>query len=205
MQRTSTSLTILFAGFLGVFLAAPGAAQVRRNRPLDRQMVNGREAAAREVIVRLRQPLQLQPLTQILAEADPDLVEPLGRAGLLRVRSRSLAVPALLAILAARSDLDYAEPNYIVGALTDPNDPLWPQLWGLRNVGQAVNGDAAGLAGSDIRVSEAWNLSTGSSTAVVAIVDTGIDYTHPDLAPNMWSAPASFTVTVGGVDIDFGG
>ena len=201
MQRTPIGLTILFATVVGVVLPAPAAAQVRRGGQLERQMVNGREAAAGEVIVRLRQPLQPQQLARILADADLDHLEPLDRAGLLRVRSRSLNVPALLAMLANRGDVDYAEPNYIVGALADPNDPLWPQLWGLRNVGQAVNGGVAGLPGSDIHASEAWNLTTGSTTNVVAVVDTGIDYTHPDLAPNMWSAPAPFTVTIGGIDI----
>lgn len=201
MQRMPIGLTILFATIVGVIPSAPATAQVRGGRQLDRQVVNGREAAAREVIVRLRQPLPPGQVARILTEADPDRVESLNRAGLLRVRSRSLNVPALLAILAGRNDIDYVEPNYIVGALTDPTDPLWPQLWGLSNTGQAVNGGAAGLPGSDIGISEAWNVSTGSTTNVVAVVDTGIDYTHPDLAPNMWSAPAAFTVTIGGADI----
>ena len=76
----------------------------------------------------------------------------------------------------------YAEPNYIVHALALPNDPLFPQQWGLSNTGQ--NG---GTVGADIDALQAWNITTGSANVVVAVIDSGIDYTHPDLAPNMFS------------------
>jgi len=76
----------------------------------------------------------------------------------------------------------YAEPNYVVHALTLPNDPLFPQQWGLSNTGQDE-----GTVGADIHAPQAWNTSTGSANVVVAVIDSGIDYTHPDLAPNMFS------------------
>jgi subtilisin family serine protease len=75
----------------------------------------------------------------------------------------------------------YAEPNYVVTALAVPNDPLFGQLWGLHNTGQA-----GGKADEDIDAPEAWNLATGSSNVVVAILDTGLDYEHVDLAANVF-------------------
>jgi subtilisin family serine protease len=78
---------------------------------------------------------------------------------------------------------------------------MFPQLWGLKNVGQAVNGGAAGTAGADMRAADAWDVTVGSASNVVAVIDTGVDYTHSDLAPNMWSAPAPFTVIIRGVAI----
>jgi subtilisin family serine protease len=90
----------------------------------------------------------------------------------------------------------YAEPNYIVHALATPNDPDFSQLWNLQNTGQL-----GGLSGADIRGAQAWNLSTGNSNVVVAVLDTGIDYNHPDLAANVWSASSAFNQTVNGVAI----
>jgi subtilisin family serine protease len=70
----------------------------------------------------------------------------------------------------------------------------------LNNTGQTVGGQV-GVAGADISAVQAWDVSTGSTSTVVGVIDTGVDYNHPDLAANIWSAPASFTVTVGGQTI----
>ena len=96
----------------------------------------------------------------------------------------------------ASSDVLYAEPNYIVHALqtlTIPNDPQFFQQWNLHNTGQ--NG---GTPGADIHAPEAWSFTTGSTSVVAAVIDSGVDYTHPDLASQIWSAPSSFTVTQAG-------
>ncbi|MFM8980507.1 MAG: S8 family serine peptidase [Planctomycetia bacterium] len=79
----------------------------------------------------------------------------------------------------------YAEPNWVLRTCeTVPNDPSFGQLWGLRNSGQT-----GGTAGADIDATLAWDLSRGRSdgSVVVAVIDTGIDYGHPDLAANMWA------------------
>src|SRR5690606_12340536 len=58
-------------------------------------------------------------------------------------------------------------------------------LWGIDNTGQS-----GGRAGSDINATDAWSVTTGSPEIVVAILDTGIDLDHPDLAANLWVNPA---------------
>jgi serine protease len=79
----------------------------------------------------------------------------------------------------------YAEPDYRVQLNFIPNDPFFAsEQWPLDNVGQA-----GGFAGSDISAIEAWDVETGDPSVVVAVIDTGVDYTHPDLAPNMWENP----------------
>lgn len=90
----------------------------------------------------------------------------------------------------------YAEPNYIVHALGTPNDPSFSQQWGLQNTGQ--NG---GLAGADIHAIQAWTQTTGSTNVVVAVIDTGIDYNHPDLASNVWTNSSGFAGTLNGVAV----
>ncbi len=76
----------------------------------------------------------------------------------------------------------YAEPDYEVKACsTIPNDTRFGELWGMNNTGQT-----GGTNDADIDAPEAWDVSTGSSDIIVAVIDTGVDYTHPDLAANMW-------------------
>ncbi len=76
----------------------------------------------------------------------------------------------------------YAEPNYVVQVnQTAPNDPDFSKLWGLNNTGQT-----GGTAGADIAALAGWEATTGSSDVVIAVIDTGVDYTHEDLVPNMW-------------------
>ena len=99
----------------------------------------------------------------------------------------------------ARPDVLYAEPNYVRHAVQSPvtpNDPRYSDMWNLHNTGQS-----GGTPGADIHAPEAWGLTTGNSTVVVAVIDTGIDYKHMDLAANIWSSPTSYTVTLPGGSI----
>jgi subtilisin family serine protease len=200
-QPFSTRLLILACATGILALSTPAATQFGVVRRLETEVVNGREVAAREVLVKLREPGSPARFNQLAAIVDADVIQPLARSQILRIRSRSLNASPLLARLAGRADVEWAEPNYIVRALDETADPMFPQLWGLKNVGQAVNGTSAGLAGADIGAVEAWDTSIGSTSIVVGVVDTGIDYTHPDLESNIWSAPAEFEVTLGGVHL----
>ncbi|MGE5398465.1 MAG: S8 family serine peptidase [Chitinophagales bacterium] len=80
----------------------------------------------------------------------------------------------------------YAEPNYIYTCDATPTDSRFGELWGLNNIGQTVNG-TAGTNDVDIDAPEAWDSTTGTKNVVVAVVDTGVDYTHPELAANIWN------------------
>ncbi len=86
--------------------------------------------------------------------------------------------------LASDPRVAYVEPNYVVTASVVPNDPQFSQLWGLNNTGQT-----GGTADADIDAPEAWDLETGSPGVVVASIDTGVDFTHPDLASQQWVNP----------------
>ena len=94
-------------------------------------------------------------------------------------------------------EIEYAEPNYIIHALKTPNDPGFEQLWGLHNIGQDN-----GTPDADINAVEAWTVSTGGDV-VIAVIDTGIDYEHSDLAANMWRNPGE--IPENGIDDDNNG
>jgi subtilisin family serine protease len=89
--------------------------------------------------------------------------------------------------LRKQPEILYAEPNYRLRLTQATNAPVMPndfdfaQLWALHNEGQ---GD--GTPGADIHAPEAWEYTTGDKGIVVAVIDTGIDYYHPDLAGNVW-------------------
>lgn len=164
-------------------------------------VINGHEAVAGEALVKFRTPAARADAEQAV---DADESQAVGNGGVRRIHSRSLDARGLIIALSRRPDVEYAEPNYIVRSDAIPNDPAFANLWGLVNTGQTIGGQT-GTSGADISADSAWNLSTGSRAQVVAVVDTGIDYTHPDLAANIWSAPSSFTVKIGGVTITCGG
>ena len=139
----------------------------------------------------------------------------LAGAGVADTALRQLAVVTLppgldlrsgIAALGRRPEVLYAEPDLQLriaqgqaGPRVDvPNDFEFGRQWSLRNTGQT-----GGRAGADIGALGAWQFSTGSSSVVVAIVDTGVDFFHPDLEANLWTNPRE--IPGNGIDDDGNG
>lgn len=104
------------------------------------------------------------------------------------LRSSNLTTAALLAKLRADPAVAFAEPNFLryPTDLRTPNDPRFGEMWGLRNTGQFIHG-FQGTAEADIGFLKAWGLARpNTNEVVVGVIDSGIDPTHPDLAPNLW-------------------
>jgi len=81
------------------------------------------------------------------------------------------------------SSIEEVTFNYKMKAFVVPNDTYYESQWALNNTGQAIsyNGNTVGTPGADIDAERAWDITTGNSDVIIAILDTGIDLDHPDL------------------------
>ena len=106
-----------------------------------------------------------------------------GRLALVELEGKFTAKEAL-GTLANHPAVEFAEYNWKQYTTQIPNDPRFGDLWGLHNTGQA-----GGVAGAHISAAAAWDTTVGSHDVIVGVIDTGVDYTHPDLVPNMFVNP----------------
>ena len=115
-----------------------------------------------------------------------------GESGIEKLKAPTgTSVESLATQLMLDPAVELAEPNFIIkhdqvssGNEIAPNDNQFAEQWALRNTGQ--NG---GQYGSDINTTTAWQTTTGLHSTVIAIIDSGIDFTHPDLSNNQWNNP----------------
>ena len=118
-----------------------------------------------------------------------------GKLFLVESKNKSVSVQSVLRSLENSPEVEFAEPNYIYRAIgtqealnfATPNDPRFEELWGLNNTGgNEPGGTSRGVEGADVSAFRAWEVTKGSRNVKIAVIDTGIDYNHPDLAANMW-------------------
>ena len=138
--------------------------------------------------------------------------------GLQVVQVTETTLKNAMKIYETNPDVLYVEPDYQISlspiekngitapvhslqaaGTSGPDDPGFNQQWGLENTGQAP---FYGKPGADIKARSAWGLTTGSSAVTVALIDTGVDYNHPDLAANIWQNTGE---VINGVDDDGNG
>ena len=102
------------------------------------------------------------------------------------VKSSGMSTEQMLTALRRDPSVEYAEPNYRITMDVVPNDPRFAELYGMRNTGQT-----GGTAGADIRATNAWDVFTGDPALKIGIIDTGVDYNHPDLTTHEWKNSGS--------------
>jgi len=115
--------------------------------------------------------------------------------------SKNSDIDAVIDKLETLPDVEYVEPNYIIKSTpieesdpvilnsesTYPNDTYFSSQWGLHNTGNNSGGWwTSGYPGEDINALKAWEIEKGSRDIIVAVIDGGVDYKHPDLKENMW-------------------
>jgi subtilisin family serine protease len=129
-----------------------------------------------EVVVRFNQPPTRAELTDMRIEVQALSLEPQAVPNAYLVAlGATTTVPEAVAELSRQPNVDFAEPNFLFHLNATPDDPLYPQLWGLNQASD-----------HDIDAPEAWDTETGDAAVIVGVVDSGVAYDHPDLAPNRW-------------------
>src|SRR5215203_2161576 len=150
----------------------------------DPGAVRGREFAPGEVIVKFKENVgpgsRANVRSQVGLKKEKDLA--LIKAELAKVEGRS--VEDTVRALERRSEVQYAEPNFTYYPAGYADEPRFGELWGLNNTGQ--NG---GTPDVDINALEASAVTNGDSNLVVAVIDDGVDFSHPDLAGRAWTNP----------------
>lgn len=142
---------------------------------------------ADQVLVAPVRPLADDEMAQVAAAVGGRVFQsiPLTDHFLVELPSAGIdSLPEARRVLESHPLVRTPEPNYLVFASLVPNDPEFSQLYAMRNTGQAINGKT-GTNDADTDLVEAWDMTTGSRSVMVAVLDSGVDYTHPDLVANI--------------------
>lgn len=199
---------------VALVLLAAIAGQIRRewqeHRLARQQRAQATSEQARkraEVLVRFRSdvaPQQIARISSSLHDQIEDRIESV--PGLVVIADEDgLDAEQVAEQYRSLNGVEYAEPNYVIDLEPDPqrapalvfdyplqradnpdepDDPMFGEQWSLNN-----NGQRGGKTGADISALKAWSKTTGSQEVVVAVLDSGVDYLHPDLIKNIWTRP----------------
>src|SRR5437867_8603587 len=178
-----------------LLLAVPPITAQPRPAPPSHGTVKARPDALE---VRFRPNASASDRANARARVGGRVLRNLGFLNAEHLQIRGVSVAEAIARLRKHPLVEYAEPNFEVQVLLTPNDPQFPQMYNLRNTGQT-----GGTPGADIHAVQAWDVFTGEPELKVGVIDTGVDYNHPDLAANIWTNPGE--IPGNGLDDDDNG
>lgn len=192
MRFRWTLAALLLASFLAL---APGARPARAGAGWRLSEAPG------EVLVTYRDGATARDAARVEGGVRAVAARFVGRTRVRRLRlADGVSAEAAARAMGADPAVASVQPNFLYYPTTVPNDPWCAggSQWGLRNYGQD-----GGTTGADIHAPQAWDLTTGSADVAVAVIDSGVDYTHPDLAANIWTNPGE--IPGNGIDDDGNG
>jgi len=164
------------------------------NSPVNIEDINvTTNHAQNEIIVTLKEGMSIPQdmLDSMLKMGGEHQSSKYEHANALFIRSTSFSSETLLELFQSEDMAQYVKSasfNYEYRP-EESNDPYYEKLWAIENTAQEVNTET-GTVDADMDVVEAWEKTKGNHDVVVAVLDTGIDYTHTDLADNMWDGNA---------------
>ena len=190
MLKKILVLLLVFATLLPTLFAESDALEAARGRPEAPAFVDN------QVLVNFQPGVTTADIATFYAKHDLVELQRLGaapgrvsRLRLAQIKPGKMTDPdGFLRTLGLDSRVEYAGLNYILSIGQVPNDPKYNQLWGMDKIGAP----------------QAWDITTGSANVIVGVIDTGVNYSHPDLVDNIWTNLVEFNGTAG-VDDDGNG
>ncbi len=198
--------------FLGILLGmssatiaqtsdTPAGMQAERTgRPSFVASGSGPKYAADRVILRFRAGVPMAAQAATHSKAGAKLLRRFRSVAGLQVAQLPPGLSVSEALQRYRGDpnVEYAVPDTLLHIVeTIPNDPSFSSLWAMKNTGQS-----GGKIDADIDATDAWALSTGSNGVYVGVIDTGVDYSHPDLSSNIYSSASDCNLNGADDDAD---
>ncbi len=139
---------------------------------------------------------ETRPLLVSSSNIEFTVIRGLGLPGQIEVETREPNRELVETAYAANANIDYFFLDSLVVSQSLPTDPSINQQWGLENSGQDSAGKPEGIADADIDASEAFATTTGRRDVIVSVIDSGVDYTHPDLYKNIWINPGEIPLAI---------
>lgn len=180
MKRTGICVRFVFAA--GIAAVSPSVLANQKIQNFESELLPG------ELIVKFR-PLATKAAAERLLKKNGGVVLKQFRAsGAMHIALSSAksvaATKAAAQEFAQSADVEYVEANNVIRLSNTPDDPRMGSLWGM----EKISAEAA------------WEINTGSREIVVAVIDTGVDYNHPDLKDNYWYNPGETGTDAAGND-----
>ena len=190
LSRAKTVLLVL----VGLLVMMSGSTYAKPSQQLERP-----EFVPGEVLLKLKDGVKVDRINELHRQFNTQTLRYFRNSHIFHVKlPASLTVVEAIRRLQKHPLVEYVVRNSLYYLDTTPNDPQYDQLWGLNNTGQS-----GGTADADIDAPEAWDITSGSSDVVIAVIDSGADLTHPDLAANLWTNPGE--IPNNGIDDDNNG
>lgn len=179
----TTIFSVTLTPFLGFSIAAAEENEARETT--EEAIELAAEEGVTDIIVQFKGEEQVDEVLEENDLTQTDALDETGELVLVETEDGS-SLAETIEELENNPNVEFAEPNYKREmSVISTDDTYKDLLWAIYNSGQTVNG-TAGVADVDMDIDEAWNLTTGTSSIIVAVIDSGVDYNHPDLSDSMW-------------------
>ncbi|MCB9100053.1 MAG: S8 family serine peptidase [Anaerolineales bacterium] len=163
------------------------------------QQVERPEYVSGEVLLKLKDGVNIERINEINRQFNTQTINYFRNSHIFHLKlPPNLTVNEVIPQIESSPLVEYVTPNGLYYLDVTPNDPQGSQLWGLHNFGQS-----GGTVDADIDALEAWDITTGSNEVVIAVIDSGAQLNHPDLAANLWTNPGE--IPNNGIDDDNNG